>query len=117
MIYTDEDIKNMTSINLASMVVIYRILGSYKDEAKMAMIELMQRQATGDAFDFEKFIDEKSIEHAINVNIPSFASVKAKMSNAVFQALLEIKKEGPNKNNNDLSDIISDDDDDDEGEE
>jgi hypothetical protein len=44
---------------LSAMIVTYRSLGLFKDEAKQAMTELAKRQDEGDDFDFESFIDAK----------------------------------------------------------
>ena len=44
---------------LAAMIVAYRSLGLFKDEAKQAMADLAKRRDEGDNFDFESFIDAK----------------------------------------------------------
>jgi len=44
---------------LAAMIVAYRSLGLFKDEAKQAMADLAKRRDEGDNFDFESFIDSK----------------------------------------------------------
>ena len=41
------------------MIVAYRSLGLFKDEAKQAMSELAKRKDQGDDFDFESFIKTK----------------------------------------------------------
>jgi spore coat protein CotH len=48
-----------SSETLASMIVAYRSLGLFKDQAKKAMIELAKRRDEGDDFDFESFIEAK----------------------------------------------------------
>lgn len=49
----------LTSEALAAMIVAYRSLGLFKDEAKQAMSELAKRKDQGDDFDFELFIKTK----------------------------------------------------------
>jgi hypothetical protein len=50
-----------SSESLAAVVVTYRVLGLYKEHARVCMMELMRRKDEDqDPFDFEKFIDEKS---------------------------------------------------------
>ncbi len=44
---------------LASMIVAYRSLGLFKEQAKEAMAELARRQDEGDNFDYESFISQK----------------------------------------------------------
>ena len=47
------------SETLAAIIVANRVLGSFKDEARLAMIELMKRKKEGDLFDFNKFIEDE----------------------------------------------------------
>jgi hypothetical protein len=44
---------------LAAEVVVYRLLGINKDRAIAAMQELSKREAEGDDFDYQSFINEK----------------------------------------------------------
>jgi hypothetical protein len=47
---------------LVGMVVVFRAFGICKDEARVAMIELMRRKEAGDEFDFEAMIKQKLAE-------------------------------------------------------
>lgn len=51
--------KDKTSESLAAIIITYRSLGLFKDEAKQAMIELSRRKDLGDTFDFDSYIKEK----------------------------------------------------------
>ena len=44
---------------LASIVVTYRVLGLFKNLAKEAMVEIMNRKSSGCTFDFDSFIKEQ----------------------------------------------------------
>lgn len=48
-----------TSEALAAIIVAYRALGLFKEEAKQAMSELARREAEGDKFDYEQYIKSK----------------------------------------------------------
>lgn len=48
-----------TSESLAAIIVTYRSLNLFKDNARDAMIELLKRKDKGDTFDFESYIEEK----------------------------------------------------------
>ena len=50
--------KNKTNETLASMVIVYRVLGILKIEAKSAMVEILKRKSQGSDFDFDKFIED-----------------------------------------------------------
>lgn len=53
--------KNLSSYSnerLADLVISYRYMGMYKDLSIAAMQELGSRRANGDAFEYEKYIDE-----------------------------------------------------------
>lgn len=54
-----EDLKDKQSEGLASIVVVYRTFGLFKDDAKNAMAELMRRKDDGDLFEFENFITDE----------------------------------------------------------
>lgn len=54
-----ENLKDKPSEGLASIIVAYRSLGLFKDDAKNAMAELMRRKDEGNIFDFEKFISDE----------------------------------------------------------
>lgn len=85
-----QDIEKMDSINLASMVVLNRALGSFRQEAKLCMIELMKRKSAGDAFDFETFIAENSEKYKIKLNLQSFATIKSKISTTLMKSIIDI---------------------------
>lgn len=48
-----------TSEALAATIVAYRVLGIFKEEAKVAMSELARREADGDSFNYEQYIKSK----------------------------------------------------------
>jgi hypothetical protein len=52
------DYKLSENETLGSLVVTYRVLGLFKNEAKQAMIEIMSRKKAGSKFDFDAFIKE-----------------------------------------------------------
>lgn len=56
---TDIDIKNFSSKALAAHVVVYRLLGLNKDLATKCMIELSNRKAAGDEFDYDAYITDE----------------------------------------------------------
>jgi hypothetical protein len=53
------DSDKISSEALAAMIVTYRSLGLFKDQAREAMIELSKRKDFGDSFDYESFISQK----------------------------------------------------------
>jgi Holliday junction resolvasome RuvABC DNA-binding subunit len=70
---------------LASMVVAYRSLGLFKDQAKEAMSELAKRKDEGDDFDYETFISQKLKEvpkSDMNPEISKFLSSLAYLGSA-----------------------------------
>lgn len=85
-----EDIEKMTPVDLASMIVISRILGTFRPEAKACMIELMNRKSRGDTFDFESFIKENYEKYKIKLNLQSFTSIKSKISTSIMESLINI---------------------------
>jgi len=103
-ILSNEQIQNMTSLNLASMVIIHRSLGAYKEEAKLCMIELMKRKAAGDEFDFEKYIKENESKYKVKPVIQSFASIKSQMSTAMMKTIIDIKAGKIDNTNNEEDD-------------
>lgn len=111
---TQTDIEKMSSIDLASMVIIHRALGAYKNEAKLCMIELMKRKAKGDNFDFEGFIKTESQKYQIKLNIPKFADVRAKMSNALIGAVIAMNKDSIEEKQEDDNDEEDNNDEDDD---
>ncbi len=54
-----ENISQVESKDLAAYVVLYKSLGMHKEIALICMQELSDRRASGDAFEFEKFIEEE----------------------------------------------------------
>ena len=72
-----DPLKRPSSEALAAMVVAYRSLGLFKDQAKEAMSELAKRQDEGDDFDYESFISQKMKDvpkSEINPEISKFLS-------------------------------------------
>jgi hypothetical protein len=47
---------------LGAIIVTYRVLGIFKDEAKKAMVEIMNRKKIGCSFDFDSFINQQCEE-------------------------------------------------------
>lgn len=105
---TQEDISKMNTMNLASFVVIHKVLGSFRDEAMLCMIELMNRKEAGDTFDFENFIDQEYKKHQIKLNLESFATTKYRLSKTIMNTILNISN-----NTEAVSEPEEDDDDDD----
>ena len=116
---TESEIKSLLSKDsqsLCSVIIIHRVLNSFKEEAKLCMIELMKRKANGDQFDFETYIDKEAAKYVINVNIPKVNDIKSKISSTITQAFF-----GDNLKNltnsivgNELDGLEDDDDDDDD---
>lgn len=97
------------SKSLAARVVVFRMLNSFREEAKVAMAELMKRRQLGEIFDFETFIETQVKENSIDLKIPSFNNLKRNfMEKSIYNLMSGIINE---KDNNE------DDDDDDEEEE
>ena len=84
--FTQEQLQELlktNSQNIASLIVINRILGGFKEETKYCMVELMKRKMSGDTFDFETFIKENLEKYNIKINIPDFKSMKFEMSKMI----------------------------------
>lgn len=80
-----DPLERPSSEALASMIVAYRSLGLFKDQAKKAMAELAKRQDEGDDFDYEAFISQKLKEvpkSEINPEISKFLSSLAYLGSA-----------------------------------
>lgn len=75
------------SKNLASLVVLYRVLGTFKNEAKLSMKELMRRKVNGDEFDFQSFINEE-IKKNPTINIPDKKDMQYKLSSIVTKTIM-----------------------------
>jgi len=74
-----------TSQSLAAKVVAYRALGLFKDEARLAMAELVQRRDEGDDFEYEKYIEDKLKEipkSQVNSEVVKFLSSIAHIGSA-----------------------------------
>lgn len=56
------DYSKFNNIKLCDIIITYRYLGLMKDESISAMEELAKRRASGDVFEFEKYIEEKMKE-------------------------------------------------------
>ncbi len=83
-----EFLKTADSQSLANIVLIYRVLGTLKEDAKQCMIELMKRKGSGDTFDFKSFIDENYNKLKINVNLQSPKNIKHKISTNVMEGVI-----------------------------
>jgi hypothetical protein len=71
------DIFANDSESLAAIVVVYRMLNTMKEEAKLAMWELMRRRAEQkEDFDFESFIEKNLSENRIDFKLPNFNELK-----------------------------------------
>lgn len=76
------------------------------------MIELMNRKAKGDQFDYNSFIEANAKKYAIKTNFPTFASIKSQISTDFAEALLHAKDHP--KTPEDILQELSNDDEDDE---
>lgn len=56
---SENNLTEATSETLAAIVVAYKSLGFNKQLAVAAMVELSNRQAKGDSFDYEQFIQQE----------------------------------------------------------
>jgi hypothetical protein len=54
-----EEILAASSKILAGYVVVYRLLKIYRERSEACMIELMNRRANGDDFNFEEYIENE----------------------------------------------------------
>lgn len=66
---TKEELLQKDSKTLATIIIVNRVLGSYRNEAKVSMMILMQRRNDGDKFQFEKFIVDGAKEYKIDINL------------------------------------------------
>lgn len=97
-----ESIIKDNSESLAARVVVFRMLGSFKEEAKVAMAELMRRKQSGDNFDFENFIENQVKENSIDLKIPSFNNLKRNfMERSIYNLMNGIINEPEDKDEDD----------------
>jgi len=54
------NVNTFTSEKLADVIVTFRYLGCFKEEAIVSMKELARRRSLGDTFDFESYISTES---------------------------------------------------------
>ena len=87
-----EKILKQESEMLATHVVVNRVLGSFREEAKLAMIELMRRRMQGDEFDFESFIAKETDETCISLQTPSLHELKKEIIGKVVSQLFNPKQ-------------------------
>lgn len=57
--FSNNNIKNAGSKNLAGYVVAYRLLNIHKELSILCMEELMIRRSNGDDFNFEEYIENE----------------------------------------------------------
>ena len=78
---------------LATHVVVNRILGSFREEAKLAMIELMRRRMQDkEEFAFEKFIKEEVEATNIDLKTPSVQEIKREIIGSIVGQLFANKQ-------------------------
>lgn len=112
--FTQEQLQELLktdSKNIASLIVINRILGGFKEETKFCMIELMKRKINGDTFDFESFINESLEKYNIKINIPDFKSMKFEMSKMISDTFVSTMMDLNKTNNANSAESIDEDDD------
>jgi len=93
----DFDVSNKNSEALASVVVIHRVLGSYKNESKICMIELMKRRQCGEDFNFEEFIGTKVEEYQFTINTNPVFEMKNMLSKNIAASMVEAVKKSERK--------------------
>jgi len=77
---------------LATHVVVNRVLGSFREEAKLAMAELMRRRIKeNENFDFENFIINETNETKISLKTPNFQQMKKEIFGNIIQQLFANK--------------------------
>ena len=95
------------SETLAARIVMFRMLNSFREEAKVAMIELMKRKQSGDSFDFEAFIENTIKENSIDLKMPTFNNLKR---NFMEKSIYNFMKGIVNENDESPDDDDEDDD-------
>jgi len=76
--------------NIAAFIIAYRVLGCWKEEAKMCMIELAKRKAEGDTFDFETYILEGVKNYQFKINLNEVINTKNKFKGMLSQSILGV---------------------------
>ncbi|HUU87005.1 MAG TPA: hypothetical protein VMX17_04540 [Candidatus Glassbacteria bacterium] len=88
-----EKILKQDSEMLATHVVANRILGSFREEAKLAMTELMRRRMQDkDKFAFEEFIREEVKSTNIDLKLPSVQEIKREIIGSIVGQLFSNKQ-------------------------
>jgi hypothetical protein len=93
----EEKLLQQDSKTLAVTIIVNRVLGGYKKEAKKCMIELMRRRLTGDKFEFEKFIEDGSNEYKIEVNTNLFGDLKKQLLSSIARDFVKGIKANKNE--------------------
>ena len=85
-----------TDQDLVAMVIIYRVLNEFKEEAKASMVEIMNRKNAGSTFDYEGKIKEGVEKHKMQLNIPDFMSIKREFISSAISGVVSdlFKTEG-----------------------
>lgn len=73
--FSENDIKNAKSTNLAGYIVTYRLLGLYKELSIKCMEELLNRRENGDNFNFEEYIEEQLKDAPKSNNLSSMQNI------------------------------------------
>lgn len=68
---------------LAVTIIAYRVLGLYKEEAKLCMMELMRRRKLGEKFEFERFIKDGVKEYKIDINMDLLDDFKKEITESI----------------------------------
>ncbi len=103
-----EMILQQNSKSLATIIVSYRVLGGYKELAKQCMIELMQRRANGEEFNFEEFIAENVQKYNFTINTKKFLEVKKQLHKSIVSTALESLKNVNNDESPDCEECSND---------
>jgi len=70
---------------LATHIVVNRILGSFREEAKLAMAELMRRRMQNkDDFKFEEFIKNEVQNTNIDLKMPTVQEIKKEIIGSII---------------------------------
>jgi hypothetical protein len=87
-----DSILKQDSEMLAVRVATHRVIGSFPEEAKVAMYELMRRRIVDkSAFNFEAVIEEIAKESKIDLKVPKLQDFKRTFFNELIQAMVTRK--------------------------
>jgi len=89
MILEEKELLNQDSKALAVIIIVNRVLGSYREEAKICMMILMQRKMSGEIFEFEKFIKDGVKEYQIKVDTNLLKGLKKQISNSLTNNMIK----------------------------